>query len=230
MRSASRRAFTLVELLVVIAVLAILMALLLPTVRAIRRQARNTQCLSNVRQVALGLSEYLEDSRGMCPPWITFDHCQPVHGNWWWTTIHYLIVEYAGGPTNVWTCPSDSTLDHQPTQGGYGPWRLYGLRKGCSYHYNCWGGKGYNRAPDEGLAISRWQGRYLADIRKPSKKIAAACWSVYNFWSGEGIGVEREQWWHSERPELKAPVAFLDYHAEIIHSVPGKAETEHYKW
>jgi len=225
-----RRAFTLIELLVVIAVLSILMALLAPSIRAVRRQSKNIKCLHNVRQCSLALDGYLEDSRGMCPPWITFDHCDPPHSNWWWTTIHYLLVEYADDPTEFWTCPADSTFDHTPWDGPHGPWSLYRLRNGCSYHYNCWGGKGYNRAPDEGLAISTTEGRMLADVRKPSKKIAMACWSVYNFWSGEGPGVEREQWWHSDPPELKAPVAFLDYHAEIIHSVPGKAETEQYKW
>ena len=227
---ALRRAFTLIELLVVVTVLSILMALLTPTIRAVRRHSKNIKCLHNVRQCGLALSEYVEDSRGMCPPWITFDYCQPVHGNWWWTTIHYLLVEYGDDPTGFWTCPADSTYDHTPGDGPFGPWSLHQLRNGCSYHYNCWGGKGYNRAPDEGLAISQWEGRYLADIKKPSKKIAMACWSVYNFWSGEGPGVEREQWWHSDPPELKAPVAFLDYHAEIIHSVPGKAETDQYKW
>ena len=52
-RTSRRQAFTLVELLVVMAIIAVLIALLLPAVQAARETARRTQCLSNVRQVAL---------------------------------------------------------------------------------------------------------------------------------------------------------------------------------
>jgi len=52
--SFSRRAFTLVELLVVITIIAILIALLLPAVQAAREAARQTQCKNNLKQLALG--------------------------------------------------------------------------------------------------------------------------------------------------------------------------------
>ncbi len=61
------RAFTLIELLVVIAIIAILAALLLPALAAARQKARQTACLSNLRQVGLAVIAYAIDSNGNIP-------------------------------------------------------------------------------------------------------------------------------------------------------------------
>ena len=54
----SRRAFTLVELLVVIAIIGVLIGLLLPAMQSARESARRTQCMNNLRQVGLALTSY----------------------------------------------------------------------------------------------------------------------------------------------------------------------------
>ena len=54
-----RRGFTLIELLVVISIIGVLIGLLLPAVQAARRAARRLQCVSNLRQVGLGLAGFL---------------------------------------------------------------------------------------------------------------------------------------------------------------------------
>ncbi len=58
-----RRAFTLIELLVVIAIIATLIAILLPALSPARRAGRETACLSNLRQIGIAWTLYLNDYR-----------------------------------------------------------------------------------------------------------------------------------------------------------------------
>ena len=66
MTRSSREGFTLIELLVVIAIIAVLIALLLPAVQAAREAARRAQCLNNLKQLGLAVSNY-ESALGAWP-------------------------------------------------------------------------------------------------------------------------------------------------------------------
>jgi prepilin-type N-terminal cleavage/methylation domain-containing protein/prepilin-type processing-associated H-X9-DG protein len=65
--TSSSRAFTLVELLVVIGIIALLISILMPTLSKARAQAQRVVCASNMRQLALAVNIYVKDSNGWLP-------------------------------------------------------------------------------------------------------------------------------------------------------------------
>lgn len=82
--------FTLIELLVILFIIGILIALFLPARRGAREAARRTQCLNNLKQIALGLQTY-ESTYGAFPPAYTVGaDGKPLHS---WRTLILPFVE-----------------------------------------------------------------------------------------------------------------------------------------
>src|SRR5262245_11967707 len=82
----TKRGFTLIELLVVIAIIGVLVALLLPAVQAARESARRSNCLANLKQVALAMHNF-HDAHRTLPEGNSEGFCC-------WGTWQVLILPY----------------------------------------------------------------------------------------------------------------------------------------
>jgi prepilin-type N-terminal cleavage/methylation domain-containing protein len=104
--------FTLVELLVVIAVIAILAALLLPALSRAKASANRANCLSNVRQISLGLQLYAADNGDTLPdaPNLTWNELETNHIFIFYKRLlkAYVGLRGASSPQDkLFTCPAD---------------------------------------------------------------------------------------------------------------------------
>jgi prepilin-type processing-associated H-X9-DG protein/prepilin-type N-terminal cleavage/methylation domain-containing protein len=97
--SRANRGVTLLELLVVVAVLAVLMALLLPALAQAKARSKSVQCVSQLRQLGLGLQMYSEsDSLGRLPPDPRGDNAPAWVMN---------LTPYLGSVEGIRLCPAD---------------------------------------------------------------------------------------------------------------------------
>ena len=151
-RCHSRLAFTLVELLVVMAIVAILASLLLPSLGAAKARARTVQCQSNLRQLGLALESYTTDT-GRYPRLHTAAFTYAWPGD---------LLGHLSGSVGVFRCPSTSAdfawVTNTHGTDGVFPYNL-NYQSQFSYGYNHMGtlnvsGLGLDLGPD-GLSANR---------------------------------------------------------------------------
>ena len=127
---AKKRGFTLIELLVVIAIIAILAALLLPALQRARDRARMSLCQSNLKQLFISLTVYMQDMGDIMP----VANCDSGRtGNNW-----YQVLVSSGymSDRKVFICPNDSSPDTFNTGAHTIDTRPYkGIDNNC-YSYN----------------------------------------------------------------------------------------------
>ena len=99
------RAFTLIELLIVVAIIAILAAMLLPALARTRESGRTTQCLGNVRQITLALMLYVDDFKAY-PPSLFAVSSFGNQKHWNEKLSPYLQNSAWTNDASIWKCPS----------------------------------------------------------------------------------------------------------------------------
>jgi prepilin-type N-terminal cleavage/methylation domain-containing protein len=177
-----RGGFTLVELLVTIAILAILAALLLKGVSQAKARGQRIQCVNNLRQLGIALQGFVTEN-GSYPLLI-----DPGHGGAWMALLQHGQLSgkalsakthpYAEG---VWKCPTASKPSNWPERSGYN-----------SYGYNWYGMSGAQDTNAIGLGGHYvWDGPRLpappvreSEVVSPSDMIAiGVCWRG---WASKG--------------------------------------------
>ncbi len=121
-----RYGFTLIELLVVIGIIAVLAGLLFPVFARARANARQTQCISNLRQIGMSIEMYGMDYDDLYP--FAVDPTDKYTPQIWWEypewqqwipympMLHEVLQPYQKS-AEIWRCPSDTGFDIQDFTG-----------------------------------------------------------------------------------------------------------------
>ena len=194
----ARRAFTLVELLVVMAIISVLLAILLPTLSRAREYARQVKCASNMRQIVLAILMYSNDNKGKLPiPALTPGNGSrpaPVTGggdinavyqliafsgsvydghlvyNWSQGTLWPYIDRSAGTREQLFNCPSDDNKLVNADEAAIVLWTSTPFDRNFSYTFNDLM-RGIDFHTD---AETKWpypDGMRISQINHPSHKV-----------------------------------------------------------
>ncbi|MGD9494785.1 MAG: DUF1559 domain-containing protein [Armatimonadota bacterium] len=206
----ARRGFTLIELLVVIAIIAILAAILFPVFARAREKARQTACLSNTKQIGLGLQMYVQDNDERLPrhyfPTTMLVPLPDGSGTWNYMIWTQMIFPYVKN-SDLFRCPSNAenlnwasvtTYNYAYNYYGHGylnhatlasiryPAELLFCLDGSSYIANPWPSTG--QRPDRSLRTNPG-GHYYIDAVKAWHNDGCNCvmadghakWYQYDF-------------------------------------------------
>lgn len=177
-RSSIKSGFTLIELLVVIAIIAILAAILCPVFASAREKARQTGCISNMKQMGLAINIYVQDY-DECYPFTPGSQFATNPGKYpcGWAHIIYPYVKSTG----AFHCPSDSI-----NTGAYPASNNYSL---ISYALNL------------NIAHSaNWTAMQLSSLTAPSKTVY-----LCEFWGGAADIADNTQFSAGYTGELMSP-------------------------
>jgi prepilin-type N-terminal cleavage/methylation domain-containing protein/prepilin-type processing-associated H-X9-DG protein len=189
-----RRGFTLIELLVVIAIIAILAAILFPVFAKARDKARQTTCLSNIKQINLALLMYASDADERTPARCGYEYCTTaIRFNW---EMPFLLNPYIAN-RGLWVCPNSS------------PERFCCINT-CSK--STWGW-------DVDYACNSFlNATAMGDVKDPAHVITFIENNTGNYGRWMHYGTDPSHWtWNWDRHNDGSNYAFLDGHAKWVH-------------
>ena len=217
------RIFTLIELLIVIAIIAILAAMLLPALNMAREKARGIACISNVKQFHLYTVSYSDDYAGyIVPQWAgPIGTSKPPY------YLPRLLVEICGytTPAAVWKQKSDGTPCYIPRGVFHCPSVQLETQPGDSNGWNTWVGTQYGLTLYIGAYYhepnSQDNFRKVGEVRQPGK----VAYVTDKSWNGAGgvncynsLPIRTASVSDAARHSRNLNVAFFDGHVNAVSS------------
>ena len=215
-----KRAFSLIELLIVIAVIAILAALLFPVLSSAKARAQRTVCINNLHEINLGIHMYLDDQYNGSPGNTNATHSPFVS----WTDYRQLINNDVGvqgassAKDRLFACPADSFFYDLSRNGqGYVPQPLHEQASHAftSYAFNAGQFSTPQRTTNNPATTNYYgiAGQRLETIRHPSRTVLLAEVPAFSPYS----------WHQPKRPFSMQNVVFTDAR-DVICFVDGHVD------
>ena len=201
--------FTLIELLVVIAIIAILAAILFPVFARAREKARQSSCLSNIKQIVLGALMYTQDYDEKMPEGFRWHdplpHVAPNCTYW-----DEAIAPYVKN-TQIFYCPSSATASYRSWNYGF-------VNQVVGYNDN----RNSFTMPDGSTCPGGTAPRALATIAKPAERVFITDAQNYN--------TEARYWYRTDSPYTEVGGAYYWVDCRHNEGANGGFCDGHAKW
>lgn len=195
-------AFTLIELLTVIAIIGILAAIVIATVGSVRRNAQQTRSLANLRQIGSGLQLFAGDNKNAVPVWHDYTQTTPdvpgqpnMAGRYWWEALQ----TYTGLDPEIFHSPAHTQFDGSSRAK---------MRETLSYGWN-YAVMGRHVGDNSRLGDHSLR---ITDFQNPTRTLAASDGRATDSWGFIAVDAPPD----GNRYAGRVPGVFVDGHVATI--------------